>query len=153
MEDLKSDFLIFHAKIGDWQCVKRTDIDEKMDPFEIALSLTKLENSLENQAWKQIGKKINLQKLDEIAAEITGAKFNQKKKAWVLDEKITSEKIMEIWRKLKSPHVLKKMDNLGSKEEYEICKTYLYKKVFEILEIKTKIDLKVLEKITQKSQY
>jgi hypothetical protein len=131
----------FIAKHGKWFAVKKMKIDENTESIEIARLLASIDESVLNKIPEYLP--FDIDKLYKIADEIY-----QKKKG-----RITEEEIAEVLKKLKSPAVTRKLNEITeSKEGKEILKPLLNYIILERLGIQTRISPKVIEKYIEKER-
>ncbi|MFW5902352.1 MAG: DUF2666 family protein [archaeon] len=124
----------FHAKIGDWICVKKGKFEEDTDPMEAAKLLASIYDSFKRKIWDYTGEELDLDELDEIAYDITGAEYDDKKDEYRIKGRISNETMTEALQDLKNK-VPRRID-IKNKELREIAKTYVTRKTLELLKIR-----------------
>ncbi len=139
--------IIFDAKVGAWVCIKKQKIDEGIDGMDVARALASIHDSMDRKIWEFVGKEIELENLDTIAYEITGAQFNKKKKRWELKGRKSEAQFLKALEVLNSQETIKKM-NINNKEhaKLEIAKAYLNRKVLDLLSFRLELNPKIAEK-------
>ena len=139
--------IVFDAKVGTWICIKKQKIEEDIDGMDIARALASIHDSMDRKIWEFVGKEIKLEDLDIIAYEITGALFNKKKKRWEVKGRKSEAQILKALEDLNSQETIKKI-GINNKEhaKLEIAKTYLNRKVLDLLSFRLELDPKIAEK-------
>ncbi|WP_456472112.1 DUF2666 family protein [Methanocaldococcus sp.] len=129
----------FLAKHKNWFVVKKLKIDDKTEDIEIARLLCSIDETVSKKFLEYLP--FNLKKLEEIADEIY-----KKKKG-----RVKEEDIIEALKKLKSPAVSRKLNEITElKEGKEILKIILNNIILERLGIETKVPAKLVEKYIEK---
>ncbi len=134
----QGDEIKFHAKIGDWVCVKKGKFKENTDPIEVAKLLASTYDSFKRKVWDYVGTEIDLEELDQIAYDITGAEYNEDKDEYRIKGRISNDDITTALQDLKNK-VPRRID-IENKELREIAKTYVTRKTFELLKIRIEPD-------------
>ncbi|MBS3060063.1 MAG: DUF2666 family protein [DPANN group archaeon] len=130
--DFEKDHILFDGKYGKWTLIVKQDIDATVEPIEVARVLGRVRLSTHKKTWEYIGSHFDIEKLDEIAANIVGATRNPKKGHWELKARAGENAINEALVKLKSPKLLSDL-NLEMAEEKAIAKAYLNRRVLDFL--------------------
>jgi hypothetical protein len=134
----------FFANDGKWIAVKKMSIKDSHKKADVARFLASVHESLDRKMWEYLGDEMPLDALDEIAFELTGAQ--KKGKKWKVGRK-SQDEINEILVQLKSPSTTKKIkEHVKRKEMVELAKTYLARRVFELLGVQLEPDPKLIEK-------
>lgn len=138
----------FFAQYGKWIVVKKMKI-ENQPKIEVARFLASVHESIDRKMWEFLGDEIPLDALDEIAVEITGATKKGKK---LVVPGLNEKRTIEIMVKLKSSGTARKVNRLvKGKELSELAKTYLTRRVLEMIGVSIEPSSKTIEKyITKK---
>lgn len=139
------DSIEFTAQVGKWVCVKNQKIETDTTPLEIARSLASIHDSMDRKIWEFVGKEFPLEPLDKVAYEITGAEYNEKKKDWQLKGRKSEEQIAAALAKLNSPSTTAKL-NAKTDSEKELKKSYITRRVLDLLGFRIELDPSVAEK-------
>ncbi|WP_423793114.1 DUF2666 domain-containing protein [Methanocaldococcus indicus] len=130
----------FFAKHKNWFVVKKLKIDENVEDIEIARLLLSIDETVSKKFLEYLP--FDMKKLEEIADTIY-----KKKKG-----RISEEEIAEVLKKLKSPAISRKLNEITtSKEGKEILKIILTNMILERLGFETRVPSKLLEKYMEKS--
>ena len=143
------DHVLFDAQVGKWICIKKGKIDKDTADIEVSRVLASIHDSMDRKIWEYLGKEINLKELDEIAYEITGAQFDKKKKKYLVKGRKSEAQIAEALAKCNSPSTTKKMTKSPNKHYKEIAKSYLTRKVLDLLGVRMELDPKLVEKFVE----
>ena len=141
--------VLFDAQVGKWICIKKGKIEKDTADIEISRVLASIHNSMDRKIWEYLGEEINLKELDEIAYEITGAQFDKKKKKYMLKGRKSEAQIAEALAKCNSPSTTKKITKSPNKHYLEIAKSYLTRRVLDLLGIRMELDPKIVEKFVE----
>ena len=150
-----TDEIVFSAQAGNWVCIKKQKVEPDTKKVEIARVLASIHESMDRKIWEYLKDDFPLEELDKIAYEITGAVYNEKKKDWLVEGRVGEQKLSEALAKLNNPTIGRRInDALASKTKNgpEIAKSYLSRKVIDLLGIRIELDLSIVEKyIKEKS--
>ncbi|MCD6523119.1 MAG: DUF2666 family protein [Candidatus Diapherotrites archaeon] len=139
------DKIEFFAQVGKWVAVKKMKIDEHVQPIEVCRFLVSVHETLDRKIWEFLSDDFDLKALEKIAADICGAELT--KKGWQIKGRLSEEKINQILAKLKSPTTSKAINQIvKSKRGKEIAKTFVTRKVLEILGYPIELESKQVEK-------
>ncbi|ADG13929.1 DUF2666 domain-containing protein [Methanocaldococcus infernus] len=131
----------FLAKHKNWFVVKKLKIDENTEDIEIARLLASIDETVSRKFLEYLP--FDLKKLEEIADQIY-----VKKKG-----RVKEEEIAEALKKLKSPAVSRKLNEITeSKEGKEILKIILNNIILERLGIETRVPSRLIEKYIEKER-
>ena len=148
------DEIVFSAQVGNWVCIKKGT--PGAGKIEAARILASIHDSMDRKIWDFLKEDFPLEELDKIAYEITGAIYNEKKKDWLVEGKATEEKLAGALAKLNSPTTSRRINEVllaKTKKGPEIAKSYLSRKVIDLLGIRIELDPSVVEKyIKEKTQ-
>lgn len=136
----------FEAEAGKWICIKKAKVDENTEDIEVARALASIHDSMDRKIWEFLGKEIDLEHLNKLAYEITGAEYNEKKKVWALKGRKSEAQIAEALAKCNSPSISKRMELPDNKHAKEIAKSYLTRTVLDLLGVRMELDPKLVEK-------
>jgi len=141
----------FSAKVKNWVCVKKGKTDANTPAVEVSRILASIINSIDKKTWDFLKEDFDLQNLNEIAYEITGAVPINKKGLMGLKGRVSEQKISECLAKINSPATTKKFStkNIETKSGKEVCKAYLTFKIMDLLKIRTSLDPKLIEKFEE----
>lgn len=134
----------FQAKIGDWVCIKKNKFTEDTEDIEAARFLSSVYDSFKRKIWDYVGSEIDLDELDEIAYDITGAEYDDKKDEYRIKGRVTKETMSNAIQDLKNK--APRRIGLKNNELREIAKVYLTRKVLDLLKIRIDPDPDDLEK-------
>jgi len=143
------DHILFDAQVGKWVCIKKIKIKPNTEPIEISRILASIHDSMDRKIWQYLEQEINLKELDEIAYEITGAQFDKKKKTYTVKGRKSEAQIAEALAKCNSPSTTKKITKSPNKHYLEIAKSYLTRKVLDLLGVRMELDPKLVEKFIE----
>lgn len=146
----KQDEVRFHAKIGDWICVKKGKFGEDTDPMEAAKLLASIYDSFKRKVWDYTGEELDLEELDQIAYDITGAEYDDKKEEYRIKGRVSNKTVTKTLQDLKNK-VPRRID-IENKELREIAKTYITRKTFELLKIRIEPDPDAFKKYVDKKR-
>ncbi|MBI4214735.1 DUF2666 family protein [archaeon] len=138
------DSIEFTAQVGKWICVKRHTPDDSQ-PIGTASALASIHDSMDRKIWEFFGREFPLEPLDKIVYEITGAEFDSKKKTRSLKGRKTEEQIAAALAKLNSPSTTSKLAAKTDSEK-ELKKTYVTRRVLDLLGFRIELDPAVAEK-------
>lgn len=141
----------FEAQIGKWVCIKKGTIEENASKIEASGLLAGIHDSMDRKIFEYLSDEINTKQLDTIAGEITQATLN-KKGEYELKGRVSEQQIGEALAKINSPSTTKKMTLPENKHAMELAKTYLTRKVLEILKVRMEIDPKLIEKYLEEKK-
>ncbi len=131
--------------------VKKLTVKERTKPLEVARFLSSVHESLDKKMWEKLRQSMDLDALDELAADITGAE--KKDEEYKIKGRITFDKIQESLKKLKSPKTGKKVNKIVStKPGKQPAKAYLTRKVLELLKMRIEPDPDKIEKHIKKKR-
>lgn len=151
-----TDEIVFSAQVGNWVCIKKGKLDEDAKKVEVSRVLASVHESMDRKIWEFLKEDFPLEELDKIAYEITGAVYNEKKKDWLVEGRVSEQKLAEALAKLNNPTVGRRINELlkpTTKNGPEIAKSYLSRKVIDLLGIRIELDSGIVEKyIKEKSQ-
>lgn len=146
----------FSAQVGSWVCIKKGKVEDNASKVEVSRILASVHESMDRKIWDFLKDDFPLEELDKIAYEVTGAAYNEKKKDWRVEGKVTEERLAMALAKLSSPATTRRINEaltIKSKNGPEIAKSYLSRKVIDLLGIRIELDPSVVEKyIKEKSQ-
>ena len=142
----EEDHIIFDAKVKNWISIKKIKIKSDTEKAEISRILASIHDSMHRKIWDFLSEEIDLKELDEIAYEITGAQFDKKKKTYLVKGRKSEAQIAEALAKCNSPSTTKKITKSPNKYYLEIAKTYLTRKVIDLLGARIEINPKTIEK-------
>lgn len=131
------DKINFLAKHGKWIAAKKIDIDENTEKIDVARLLLSVRETVNTKIFDYFDDEFDLQKIDDIVSDIVPA------------GKLSEEKIAEIFKKLKSPSVTRKLE--GDKLKKEIAKQILTEKVLQKIKLRT-LDAKTIDKYIRKKE-
>lgn len=131
------DKINFLAKHGKWIAAKKIDIDENTGKIDVARLLLSVRETVNTKIFEYLDDEFDLQKIDDIVSDIVPA------------GKLSEEKIAEIFKKLKSPSVTRKLE--GDKLKKEIAKQILTEKVLQKIKLRT-LDAKTIDKYIRKNE-
>lgn len=131
------DKINFLAKHGKWIAAKKIDIDENTEKIDVARLLLSVRETVNTKIFEYLDDEFDLQKIDDIVSDIVPA------------GKLSEEKIAEIFKKLKSPSVTRKLE--GDKLKKEIAKQILTEKVLQKIKLRT-LDAKAIDKYIRKKE-
>lgn len=150
------DEIIFSAQVGSWICIKKQKIEPDTPKLEVARILASIHDSMNRKTWEFLKDDFPLDELDKIAYEITGATFDEKKKEWSVKGRVTEAQLAECLAKLNNPSTGRRINELlnpPTKNGPEIAKSYLSRKVIDLLGIRIELDPTTVEKyIKEKTQ-
>ena len=141
--------ILFDAQVGNWICIKKGTIENNTADIEVSRVLASIHNSMDRKIWEYLGKEINLKELDEIAYEITGAQFDKKKKKYMIKGRKSEAQIAGALAKCNSPSTTKKITKSPNKYYLELAKSYLTRKVLDLLSVRMELDPKIVEKFVE----
>lgn len=148
--------ILFSAQAGDWVCIKKHKVEPDTRKVEISRILASIHESMDRKIWEFLKDDFPLEELDKIAYGITGAVYNEKKKDWLVEGRATEQKLSEALAKLNNPGVGRRINELlkpTTKNGPEIAKSYLSRKVIDLLGLRIELDPSIVEKyIKEKSQ-
>ncbi len=137
-----------------WVVVKKMKVDDETTPLEISRFLASVHFTLHNKMFYFMGKELDIDELDKIAAEVVGATWNQKKKVWELKGRISENKIVEVLAALKSPKTTKKINTVvKGKKSQELAKLYVTRKALDLMKFPLEPDPKFIEKVIEERRY
>lgn len=138
----------FSAKVKNWVCVKRGKVDANTPETEVSRILASIIDSINKKTWDFLKTDFDLENLDEIAYELTGAQAINKKGVMGIKGRVSEQKISECFAKINSPSTTKKFSekNTLTKSAKEVAKAYLTFKIMDLLKIRTSLDPKLIEK-------
>jgi len=146
----------FSAQVGSWVCRKKGKLEADSKKVEVSRILASVHESMDRKIWDFLREDFPLEELDKIAYEIAGAVYNEKKKDWLVEGKVTEERLAEALAKLNSPATTRRINDVlatKTKNGVEIAKSYLSRKVIDLLGIRIELDPGIVEKyIKEKSQ-
>ena len=145
------DQISFSAQVDKWVCVKKQKVEQDSEPIDVARILASIHESMDRKIWEFTGKEIPLEELDQIAHEITGAQYNQKKKRWELKGRKSEAQIASALSKLNSPTTTRKI-NVKGKQAMEIAKSYLTRKTLDLLSFRLELNPKTVEKYQEEKR-
>ncbi len=134
----EGDEIKFHGKIGDWVCVKKGKFKEDTDPMEVAKLLASVYDSFKRKIWDYVGTGIDLEELDQIAYDITGAEYDEDEDEYRIKGRISNDQITQALQDLKNK-VPRRID-IENSELREVAKTYVTRKTLELLKIRIEPD-------------
>ncbi|MFH0987027.1 MAG: DUF2666 family protein [Candidatus Micrarchaeota archaeon] len=140
------DEAMFEAQIGKWVCIKKAKIEPGAEEMEKARILASIHDSMDRKIWEFIGKDFDLAVLDKIVNEITGAEYDEKKKVWTVKGRKSAEQIGEALAKCNSPSTTKQIPASANKHTVEIAKSYITRKVLDMLGVRLELDPGLVEK-------
>lgn len=146
----REDHVKFQAKIDDWICIKKGKFDEHTDDIEAAKLLASIYDSFNRKIWEYIGSEIDLQELNEIAYQITGAEYDDDKEKYRIKGRVTNKQIAKAMKALKSK--VPRMLDVEQDELRQVAKTYVTRKTLELLKIKIDPDPDKLKKYVDKKR-
>jgi len=148
--------ILFSAQVGSWVCIKKGKLEDGTKKIEASRVLASIHESMDRKIWEFLKDDFPLEELDKIAYEITGAVYNEKKKDWLVEGRATEEKLSQALAKLNNPGVGRRVNELlkpVTKNGPEIAKSYLSRKVIDLLGLRIELDAGIVEKyIKEKSQ-
>jgi len=151
-----TDEIVFSAQVGSWVCIKKGKLEADSKKVEASRILASVHESMDRKIWDFLREDFPLEELDKIAYEVTGAAYNEKKKDWLVEGKVTEERLAEALAKLNSPATTRRINDVlatKTKNGVEIAKSYLSRKVIDLLGIRIELDPGIVEKyIKEKSQ-
>ncbi len=125
----------FFAKHKNWFVVKKLKIDEHIENIEIARLLNSIDETVSKKFLEYLP--FDLDKLYKIADEI----YIKKK------GRLSEEEIAEVLKKLKSPAISRKLNEITtSKEGKEILKILLNNIILERLGFSVRVPTKLIDK-------
>ncbi len=131
-----------------WVVVKKMRVDKDTGSLEIARFLASVHATLHNKMFQFIGRAFDIDRLDQIAAEIVGAEWNEKRKAWILKGRVGEDRIVKAMSELKSPKTTKKIKEVvKGKKSQELAKLYVGRRVLDLLGFPLEPDPKMIEKV------
>ncbi|MCX6799329.1 MAG: DUF2666 family protein [Candidatus Diapherotrites archaeon] len=116
----------FLANYDDWQAVKKLKIEEKTDPRTIMEFLASLGTGIDNKIALNIGKIVDLKKLDAAIGEVQKGK-GREQVAEIIAE-VNSRKVNGVINEICAKEGLQKNEQ---KKMVEFCKVYAMKKAFK----------------------
>ena len=131
------DKINFLAKHGKWIAAKKIDIDENTEKIDVARLLLSVRETVNTKIFEYLDDEFDLQKIDDIVSDIVPV------------GKLSEEKIAEIFKKLKSPSVTRKLE--GDKLKKEIAKQILTEKILQQIKLQT-LDAKTIDKYIRKKE-
>jgi predicted nucleotidyltransferase len=149
------DEIVFSAQVGKWVCIKKGKMEPGSGGMEVSRILASVHESMDRKIWEFLKDDFPLEALDKIAYEITDAEYNEKKKTWMLKGRVSEAQISQALAKLNSPGTTKRINEVIQKTKNgpEIAKSYLSRKVIDLLGIRIELDPAVVEKyIKEKAQ-
>ena len=151
-----TDEILFSAQVGNWVCIKKGKVEDNGKKIEASRVLASIHESMDRKIWEFLKDDFPLEELDKIAYEITGAVYNEKKKDWLVEGRATEQKLSQALAKLNNPGVGRRVNELlkpTTKNGPEIAKSYLSRKVIDLLGLRIELDPGIVEKyIKEKSQ-
>ncbi len=151
-----TDEIVFSAQVGSWVCIKKGRLEADSKKVEASRILASVHESMDRKIWDFLREDFPLEELDKMAYEIAGAVYNEKKKDWLVDGKVSEERLSQALAKLSSPATSRRINEVltaKTKNGPEIAKSYLSRKVVDLLGIRIELDPSIVEKyIKEKSQ-
>ena len=148
--------ILFSAQVGNWVCIKKGKLEADSKKIEASRVLASIHESMDRKIWEFLKDDFPLEELDKIAYEITGAVYNEKKKDWLVEGRVSEERLSQALAKLSSPTTSRRINDVlmtKTKNGPEIAKSYLSRKVIDLLGIRIELDPSVVEKyIKEKSK-
>ena len=151
-----TDEILFSAQVGNWVCIKKGKVEADAKKVEASRILASIHESMDRKIWEFLRDDFPLEELDKIAYEITGAAYNEKKKDWLVEGRVSEERLSQALAKLNNPGVGRRINELlkpATKNGPEIAKSYLSRKVIDLLGLRIELDPSTVEKyIKEKRQ-
>lgn len=119
-------YIQFIAKYNEWLAVKKLKIEEKTEPRTVMQFLAGLGNSLDNKIAENLGKTVELGKLDKVLDEIRAGK-KAEDVAKILAE-VSSGRVNRVVKEICEVEGLQSKEK---KELQEFCKVYALKKAMK----------------------
>jgi len=144
-----TDEILFSAQVGSWVCIKKGKLEADAKKVEVSRILASVHESMDRKIWDFLKEDFPLEELDKIAYEITGAAYNEKKKDWLVEGKVKEERLSQALAKLSSPTTSRRINDVlttKTKNGPEIAKSYLSRKVIDLLGIRIELDPSIVEK-------
>ena len=142
----------FFAEVKPWVCIKKGEIAEGAPKIDVSRTLASIHDSMDRKIWEYLKDDFDLEAIDKVAYEITGAEYNEKKKQWMLKGRKSEAQISSALAKLNSPTTTSKL-NVKTKNGKEIAKAYLTRKVLDLLGFRVELDPKIVDRyIEEKSK-
>jgi hypothetical protein len=144
-----ADEIKFEAQVGKWVCVKKGKIEEGCDKIEASRVLASIHDSMDRKIWECLGDEIKIKEIDKIAGEIAGATYNEKKEEWKANSgKVTEAMVAEALGKCGAAATTKRLKETIPENKFaiEIAKTYLTRRVIDLIGLRIELDPEVVEK-------
>jgi len=135
----------FYAEVKPWVCIKKQEIKEGSGKIDVSRALASIHESMNRKIWEYLKDDFDLEAIDKVAYEITGAEYNEKKKRWMLKGRKSEAQISAALAKLNSPLTTQKLGTT-TKNGKEIAKAYLTRKVLDLLSFRIELDPKIVDK-------
>lgn len=139
------DEIQFLAQVGSWVCVKKHKVENGAKQIEVARALASIHDSMNRKIWDFIKDDFNLEELDKLAYEITDAKFDEKKKEWLVKGRVSEPQLAEALSKLNNPTITRRI-SATTPNGREIAKSYLTRRVLDLLGFRIELDPKAVDK-------
>lgn len=149
-KDEKPDQVKFQAKIGDWVCIKKGKFGEDTDDIQAAKLLASIYDSFNRKIWEYVDSEIDLEELDQIAYDVTGAEYDEDKEEYRIEGRVTNKQIAESMQAVKNK-VPRKID-IEHDELRQVAKTYVTRKVLDLLKIRIDPNPDKLKKFVKKKR-
>lgn len=146
----KPDQVKFQAKIDDWVCIKKGKFDENTDDIQAAKLLASIYDSFNRKIWEYVGTEVDLEELDQIAYDVTGAEYDEDKDEYRIEGRVTNDQIAEAMQAVKSK--VPRMIDIEHDELRQVAKTYVTRKVLDLLKIRIDPNPKKLKKFVEKKR-
>ncbi len=136
-------YIQFVANYGDWVSIKKLKITEATDPVVVMEFLASLTYAVDSKVEQNLGKVVDLKKLDAAIKELALSKGQAAEALEVLNTRKLSAVINEITG-------LEKFQKNEKKELADFCRVYATRKVLEAISLfidYSKVDIPALRKI------
>lgn len=140
--------ILFSAEVKPWLCIKKQKIEEGTEKIEVSRALASIHNSMDRKIWEYLKDEFPLDELDKIAYDISGAQYYEKKKKYMVKGRLSEAQIATAMAKLSNPSTTKKINEVipKTKNGLEIAKSYISRKVLDLLGFRLELDPKIVEK-------
>jgi len=133
----------FFAQYRKWVAVKKLAVKDNTTDLEVARFLASANETMHRKMWEFLGKSLDLEKLDAVAAECVSAEKG--KKGWQIKGRVGEDRINQGMAKLRNCG--KKIDFVENKHGKSLAKQYVMYKGLELLGFSLEPDPKQIEKL------
>jgi hypothetical protein len=138
----------FFAQKGPWVVVKKLKVTPETSDLDVVRFLASVQETMGRKTFEFLGKAMDLEKLDAIAAECCGAE--KAKDSYATKGRLSDDRMQEAIAAIKSVKTSKAInDAVTGKVARDVARVYVTRRALEFMGFQIDLDPKQIEKLNE----